>query len=91
MNFLVGAVAYGYSNIFVTAPSPENLKSVFEFLIAGLNAVKFKEHIDYEVLQEHRGEDGVGNVVTRVNIFREHRQTVQYVLPTDHADRKSVV
>jgi N-acetyltransferase 10 len=24
-------------------------------------------------------------VVTRVNIFREHRQTVQYVLPTDHA------
>lgn len=50
-----------------------------------MNAVKFKEHIDYEVLQEHRGEDGVGNVVTRVNIFREHRQTVQYVLPTDHA------
>jgi N-acetyltransferase 10 len=84
-SLLTGAVAYGYSNIFVTAPSPENLKSVFEFLIAGLNAVKFKEHIDYEVVQEHRGEDGVGNVVTRVNIFREHRQTVQYVLPTDHA------
>lgn len=82
---LLGAVAYGYSNIFVTAPSPENLKSVFEFLIAGLNAVKFKEHIDYEVLQEHRGEEGGGNVVTRVNIFREHRQTVQYIVPTDYA------
>jgi N-acetyltransferase 10 len=82
---LAGAVAYGYSNIFVTAPSPENLKSVFEFLIAGLNAVKFKEHIDYEVLTEHRGEEGGGSVVTRINIFREHRQTVQYILPTDHA------
>jgi hypothetical protein len=45
----VGAIAYGYSNVFVTAPSPENLKAVFEFLITGLVAVKFKEHIDFEV------------------------------------------
>eukprot|EP00604_Paraphysomonas_vestita_P002431 CAMPEP_0174819684 /NCGR_PEP_ID=MMETSP1107-20130205/3092_1 /TAXON_ID=36770 /ORGANISM="Paraphysomonas vestita, Strain GFlagA" /LENGTH=601 /DNA_ID=CAMNT_0016033693 /DNA_START=267 /DNA_END=2069 /DNA_ORIENTATION=- len=81
---LAGAIAYGYSNIFVTAPSPENLKSVFEFLIAGLKAVKFKEHIDFEVVQEHHGEE-IGNVITRVNVFREHRQTVQYILPTDYA------
>lgn len=45
----IGAIAYGYSNVFVTAPSPENLKAVFEFLITGLVAVKFKEHIDFEV------------------------------------------
>lgn len=80
---LAGAIAYGYSNVFVTAPSPENLKSVFEFLILGLVAAKFKEHIDFEVVKETRGE--AGSVVTRVNIFREHRQTVQYILPTDHA------
>ncbi len=29
---IAGAVGYGYSNIFVTAPSPENLKTVFEFV-----------------------------------------------------------
>ena len=27
------AIAYGYSNIFVTAPSPENLGTVFEFIL----------------------------------------------------------
>mmetsp|Transcript_8866 Transcript_8866/g.13289 ORF Transcript_8866/g.13289 Transcript_8866/m.13289 type:complete len:1103 (+) Transcript_8866:133-3441(+) len=80
---LAGAIAYGYSNVFVTAPSPENLKTVFEFLISGLKALKFKDHMDFEVLQESRGE--AGSVVTRVNVFRDHRQTVQYILPTEHA------
>lgn len=46
---LAGAVAYGYSNIFVTAPSPENLKTVFEFIISGLKALKYNEHLDFEV------------------------------------------
>lgn len=27
-----GALALGYSNIFVTAPSPENLRTLFEFV-----------------------------------------------------------
>eukprot|EP01039_Chlorochromonas_danica_P008806 gene8806-9710_t len=79
---LAGSVAQGYSNIFVTAPSPENLKTCFEFLIAGLKALKYVEHLDFEVLQEHVAD--VGKVVVRVNIFRQHRQTVQYIAPHDH-------
>lgn len=46
---LAGAIAFGYSNVFVTAPSPENLKTVFEFLISGLKALKYTEHLDFEV------------------------------------------
>jgi N-acetyltransferase 10 len=46
---LAGAISYGYANIFVTAPSPENLKTVFEFVISGLKVLKYVEHIDYEV------------------------------------------
>lgn len=38
------AIAYGYSNILVTAPSPENLKTLFEFIFKGLNALNYKEH-----------------------------------------------
>jgi len=79
---LAGAVAYGYSNVFVTAPSPENLKTVFEFIVSGLKALKYTEHLDFEVLQENYGE--IGKVVVRVNIFRNHRQTIQYILPSDH-------
>lgn len=29
---IASAIGYGYSNIFVTAPNPENLKTVFEFV-----------------------------------------------------------
>lgn len=34
------------------------------------------------MIQEHQGE--AGKVVVRVNIFRHHRQTVQYILPSEH-------
>lgn len=47
----IGAISYGYANIFVTAPSPENLKTVFEFVISGLKALHYSEHIDFEVQQ----------------------------------------
>jgi len=29
---MAGALALGYANIFVTAPSPENLRTLFEFV-----------------------------------------------------------
>lgn len=29
---IAGAIGLGYSNIFVTAPSPENLRTLFEFI-----------------------------------------------------------
>jgi N-acetyltransferase 10 len=34
---MAGAVAFGYSNIFVTSPSPENLTTLFEFVFKGNN------------------------------------------------------
>lgn len=80
---LAGSIAYGYSNIFVTAPSPENLKTCFEFVITGLKALKYQEHLDFEVIQEYMGE--AGKLVTRINVFKDHRQTIQYIAPTDHA------
>lgn len=50
---LAGSVAFGYSNIFVTAPSPENLKTCFEFVIEGLKALNYTEHLDFEVIQPY--------------------------------------
>ena len=47
---IASSIVYGFSNIFVTAPSPENLKTVFEFLFKGLDALNYKENIDYEIL-----------------------------------------
>jgi hypothetical protein len=39
---IAGAVALGYSNIFVTSPSPENLKTLFEFVFKGFDAMDYK-------------------------------------------------
>ena len=33
-----GALGLGYSNIFVTAPSPENLRTLFEFVFKARGA-----------------------------------------------------
>ena len=41
---LASSIVYGFSNIFVTAPSPENLQTVFEFLFKGLDALNYREH-----------------------------------------------
>merc|ERR1719491_88757 len=76
------AVAYGYSNIFVTAPSPENLGTVFEFIVHGFTALGMQEHKDYELVQAADSAD-VNKALVRVNIFRDHRQTVQYIAPSD--------
>lgn len=68
---IAGSIVYGFSNIFVTAPSPENLKSVFEFIFKGLDSLGYKEHQDYEILQSTNPE--FNHAIVRVNIFREHR------------------
>ncbi|XP_059479969.1 RNA cytidine acetyltransferase [Neocloeon triangulifer] len=78
---IAGAVGFGYSNIFVTSPSPENLKTLFEFVFKGLDALEYQEHLDYDLVQSSNPE--FNKAVVRVNIFRDHRQTIQYIHPTD--------
>jgi N-acetyltransferase 10 len=79
---MASAVALGYANIFVTAPSPENLKTLFEFLLRGFDALDMKEHLDYELVQSTNPD--FHKAIVRVNVFRAHRQTVQYVEPRDY-------
>ncbi|PRW57974.1 N-acetyltransferase 10 [Chlorella sorokiniana] len=80
---IAGALALGYSNIFVTAPSPENLRTLFEFVFKGLDELDYKEHIDYDLVESTN--PAFGKAVVRVNVFRNHRQTVQYIQPQHHA------
>ncbi|KAG5643732.1 hypothetical protein DXG03_009722 [Asterophora parasitica] len=48
---IAAALAHGYSNIFVTSPSPENLKTLFEFIFKGMDALGYEEHLDYDIAQ----------------------------------------
>ncbi|KAJ4970584.1 hypothetical protein NE237_003683 [Protea cynaroides] len=79
---VAGAVAAGYSNIFVTAPSPENLKTLFEFICRGFDTLGYKEHLDYDVVKSANPE--FKRATVRINIYKQHRQTIQYLQPHEH-------
>ncbi|KDP28681.1 hypothetical protein JCGZ_14452 [Jatropha curcas] len=79
---IAGAIAAGYSRIFVTAPSPENLKSVFDFICRGLRALNYEEHLHYDLVRSTNPE--LRKTVTQINVFKEHKQIVQYIQPHEN-------
>ncbi|KAF8632043.1 hypothetical protein AX15_002085 [Amanita polypyramis BW_CC] len=78
---IAAALAHGYSNIFVTSPSPENLKTLFDFVFKGLDTLGYEEHLDYDIVQSTNPE--FNKAIVRINVFRDHRQTIQYIQPED--------
>ena len=85
---LAGAIALGYSTMAVTAPEPENLVSVFDFLCRGLKALKYQEHLDYTIRYNQASGREVIKCVVGIQIHRSHRQVIQYI-PPHESDRFS--
>uniref|UniRef100_A0A0E0MK66 RNA cytidine acetyltransferase n=1 Tax=Oryza punctata TaxID=4537 RepID=A0A0E0MK66_ORYPU len=95
---IAGAIAAGYSNIFVTAPSPENLKTLFDFVCKGINALEYKlmntlfhpfqEHLHYDVVKSADPE--LKKATIQINVYKQHRQTIQYLKPHDHGKLSQV-
>jgi len=84
---LAGALSFGYSTIIVTAPEPENVVAVFDFVIRGLNALKYQEHLDYTISYhaEKAGREQIKCIVG-VEVHKGHRQSIRYVKP-DQTDK----
>ena len=82
---IAAAIGFGYSNIFVTSPSPENLRTLFDFVFKAFDAMQYEEHVDYDLVQSTNPE--FNQAVVRVNVHEEksggRRQTIQYLHPTD--------
>jgi N-acetyltransferase 10 len=73
---LAAAIKAEYHNIFVTSPTPENLKTLFEFVVKGLNALGYEETTDYEIVRSNNEE--WGRAVVRITVQREKtRQFIQ--------------
>ena len=64
-----------YSNIFVTSPSPENLRTLFDFVLRGFDKLDYVEHEHYNIVQSTQEE--FHKAIVRINIFQRHRQTIQ--------------
>ncbi|XP_076069468.1 RNA cytidine acetyltransferase-like [Oratosquilla oratoria] len=78
---IAAAVHVGLNNIFVTSPSPDNLTTMFEFVFKGFDALGYEENNEYEIFQSSNPD--YNQAVVRINVFREHRQVIQYVEPGD--------
>lgn len=76
---IASAVAFGYSNIFVTSPHPENLKTLFEWILKGFDALGYADHADYNIIQSTNPD--FQKAIVRINIYKQHRQTIQYIRP----------
>ncbi|CAM0871752.1 unnamed protein product [Alopecurus aequalis] len=85
---IAGAIAAGYSNIFVTAPSPENLNTLFDFVCKGMNALEYKEHLHYDVVKS--ADPNLRKATIQINVHKQHRQTIQYLKPHDHGKLSQV-
>jgi N-acetyltransferase 10 len=67
----------------VTAPEPENLVSVFDFCVRGLQALKYTEHMDYTITYNSAsGRDAIKAIIS-IQLHRTHRQSIQYIPPSD--------
>uniref|UniRef100_A0A915LPU8 RNA cytidine acetyltransferase n=1 Tax=Meloidogyne javanica TaxID=6303 RepID=A0A915LPU8_MELJA len=78
---VAGTIGLGFSNICVTSPTPENLSTFFEFVLKGFEAIGYQEHADFEVIKSL--DPSMDKYVVKINVFRRHRQTIQYITPTD--------
>ncbi|XP_058053650.1 RNA cytidine acetyltransferase [Anopheles bellator] len=78
---IAGSIAFGYVNVYVTSPSPENLITLFEFILKGFDVLEYQEHTDYTIIRSTNPD--FNKAIIRINITRNSRQTVQYISPTD--------
>lgn len=83
---IASAVAHGYSNIHVTSPTPENLHTLFEFVLKGLKAVHLTEHHDFTVIRSNDPKHG--NAIVRINVYKDHNQSIHYIDPIEASQSK---
>jgi N-acetyltransferase 10 len=71
-------VAFGYGNIYVTAPDPENLHSFFAFFLIGLKVLGYKESQDFEIIQNSKFK-----CIDRILIYTSHHQVIKFIFPSE--------
>ncbi|KAF6776858.1 hypothetical protein AHF37_05375 [Paragonimus kellicotti] len=83
---LAAAIESGLPNLYVTAPSPENLCTLMQFSIRGLMAFGYEEHQDYIVTKSSDPE--YNSAVIRIDVHRQnHRQSLVYLPPWEMANQ----
>ena len=80
---LAAALALGYSNLFVTSPSIQNVASLFEFVVVGLTTLGYKEKEDFDIEESRPTSSKERAYTTRINVHFQggRRQQLIYIRP----------
>ncbi|CAD5206671.1 unnamed protein product [Bursaphelenchus okinawaensis] len=79
---IAGAVAFDMTTIYVTSPAPDNVKTLFEFVIEGFKALNLKEHIDYTIQYSNQAQQK--GLILGFQVFKNHKQIIKYLDPSEH-------
>eukprot|EP00340_Litonotus_pictus_P000876 CAMPEP_0170526410 /NCGR_PEP_ID=MMETSP0209-20121228/11825_1 /TAXON_ID=665100 ORGANISM="Litonotus pictus, Strain P1" /NCGR_SAMPLE_ID=MMETSP0209 /ASSEMBLY_ACC=CAM_ASM_000301 /LENGTH=949 /DNA_ID=CAMNT_0010816205 /DNA_START=159 /DNA_END=3008 /DNA_ORIENTATION=- len=80
MGIAIGsAIVFRYSNICVTAPSPENVQTFFEFCVKSIEKLGYSKKKDYELVMGNDKE--TSRLIVGIEIFKDHKQTISYICP----------
>lgn len=79
---VAAAVIQKYSNIYITAPHLENAQILLSFFIKGLQSCDYQEEQDFTIYYSSHVKQS--QFITRVEIFKDHKQIVKYLLPTEY-------
>ena len=53
-----------------------------DLFLKGFDKLGYKEHLDYDLVESSN--PAFGKSIVRINVTRNHRQTIQYILPQHH-------
>lgn len=92
------AIGYGYTHVFLTAPNASNVKTVFEFLLKGLEKLGYEEHQDYEILADPGDPSSILKITVTKHASANStvhvpvvRQVVQYISPAEAAENRMLL
>jgi len=82
---IAAAVAYGYPNILVTSPHPDNLATLFKFVVKGFESLNYVAQQDFDLIQSTNPE--FNKAIIRIDVKKERYQTqsIRYIHPDTDA------
>ncbi|KAG5860189.1 helicase [Encephalitozoon hellem] len=74
------AVNLGLLSIYIASPAIENVKTVFLFLIAGLERLGYKKYVDFKIIYQFRGNK---RFMQKIEFIGGRKQVIEYFNPTN--------
>lgn len=72
------AIFKSLSTIFIAAPNIENVGTIFEFILKGINLLGYKERIHYTVFRKNKNHS---RNIYKIVFNKTHHQVIEYINP----------